>query len=179
MPFKFNIGIFIFLFSLAVLFSGCSKQVEYSIIPAIEFKETRILKYHNTESDSALVIVFSFVDGDGDLGLGQGDTNPPYNPKSIYYNNFYAKYYEYVDSQFIQVRPEIGGIPYGDTIRFSFRFPDLRTQTNNKALKGDIEITLSDISPVKSPTIKFDFFIYDRALHKSNMIETEPIVFHP
>ena len=179
MHFKFNIPKLILFSSLLLLFYSCSKQVEYSIIPAIEFKEFKVLKYYNSTHDSALVIVISFVDGDGDLGLGQADTIAPYNSGSVFYNNFYARYFEKVNGQFIQVRPEIGGIPYGDTIRFAFRYPDLRTETNNKALKGEIEISLTDVIPVKSHTIKFNLFIYDRALNKSNVLETPEISYYP
>ena len=177
MPFKFRIPFFILLISFPILFFRCSNQIEYSNIPAIEFKEFQLIKYNNSNRDSVLKIIISFVDGDGDLGLTQEDTIAPFNPGSVFYKNYYAYYYEKVGDTFFQVRPEDSGIPIGDTIRYSYRFPDLRTQSNNKALKGDIEVTIGDINPVKSSILRFEIYIFDRALNISNKITTPAIIY--
>lgn len=139
----------------------------------------------NTEGiDSVMTLIFTFKDGDGDLGLTQADTFPPYNPvldpnnnnKSLnpYYNNLYIEYLESVDGIFQYVTAPFTT----DTLNYAFRFESLTPSGRHKAIRGDIEVQISP-SPYKNArdTVIYKFFIYDRALHKSNLIETPPIVW--
>lgn len=181
MPFKFKILFFIFVSSLVLLFSDCTQKFNYNIIPSITFKDYQLLTYNNSVHDSALKLTVSFIDGDGDLGLTQQDTSSPYNFGSQYYYNYYAYYYEYVNGKFIQTLPLIDGKPdtNSDTVRYKGRYPDIRSESNNKALKGDIQFSITGLKPYNSDVIKFSIFIYDRALHKSNTVETPPLLFTP
>jgi len=176
--FKINVFSTIYLLCGCILFSGCNDHNDISIIPEISFKEYTLYK-NAINRDTAITLVINFQDGDGDLGLEQGDTLPPFNPGSKYYACMYIYYYEFVDSQFKEVRPEISGIPVGDTIRFKYRFKNLTPNTPNKAIKGEIEWHTSQIEPIKSNVIKFKIFIYDRALHRSNIIESPVITCNP
>jgi hypothetical protein len=161
-----------------IMLHSCSKELDYSIIPAIEFKDLQVFKNANGR-DQYIKMTIGYIDGDGDLGLKQSDTFPPYHQESNYYYNMFIDYYEYVDGKFIQVRPEVSGIPIGDTIRFLYRFPYLSPATGSKALKGEIEWTSDQIPVIKSNTVRFSVYIYDRALNKSNKVITPPITFYP
>jgi len=151
--------------------------VDFGIIPVIKFEKYELFKNSNGK-DTALTLTISFTDADGDLGLEQEDTLPPFNSGSKYHYCMYIFYYEYYDSQWREIRPEIGGIPIGDTIRFPYRFRNLTPNTPNKAIKGEIDWHTNLIEPQKSNTIKFAIFIYDRALHKSNIVESPSIFYN-
>jgi hypothetical protein len=81
------------LFLLVVGFSSCLKRNDFPDEPQIEYLD--FVKYQNTQGkDSIGVLKFKFTDGDGDIGLDQQDTFPPFNEGSLHYYNFYVKYFE-------------------------------------------------------------------------------------
>jgi hypothetical protein len=66
------------LFSL-MLSVSCFEPPQYSIIPKIEFDNIRTVDVADpTEYDSVIVSI-KFKDGDGDLGHGGTETDPPFN----------------------------------------------------------------------------------------------------
>ena len=67
-----------------------------------------------------------------------------------------------------------------DTVSFNARFHRLRDNVDPKAISGTMEYTM----PVQNPlspddTIKFEVRIIDRALHDSNVIQTDAIYTNP
>ena len=58
----------------------------------------------------------------------------------------------------------------------SYRIPYMERLGQNKILKGTISVTFlyQDYSP--ADTIKYDFYIKDRALNESNMESTSEII---
>ena len=170
----FSVAFSLFLFS-------CQKFEEYPIEPQISFDSFKLFVDTIPDGDTVKavtnvgVLAFSYTDGDGDLGLRSADTLSPFNPGSPYYYNIIVEYYEKQNGVFVQV-PVTN--PDGDTdiINFNGRFPYLTPMGVHKAIKGIINDTL----PVNNPasdydTIKFKVYIYDRALNKSNEIETPEI----
>jgi hypothetical protein len=65
--------------------------------------------------------------------------------------------------------------PSGDTIQivifqplvFRYRMPYIESSGRVKAIKGTVATDISTLG--FSPASRFEFFIYDRALHKSNV----------
>ena len=176
--FKNSLFVLIALWFFVFFLTSCDKKDDISVIPLIKFENYKLFK-DAANRDTALSLTISFEDGDGDLGLEQGDTLPPFNPGSKYYACMFIYYFEFVDSLFQEVRPEISGIPIGDTIRFRYRFRNLTPTTPNKAIRGQIEWHTNQIIPIKNNTIKFKIYIYDRALNKSNTVESPAIVYNP
>jgi len=85
---KYSFTIFILIILSILVFNSCRKATEFSIIPQIGFES--IARYRvkevqeiagklNISYDDSIPISISFKDGDGDLGLGPGDTVPPFN----------------------------------------------------------------------------------------------------
>jgi len=176
--FKDNtVAVFILITINLFLFINCSDRVDFGIIPVIKFENYQVFT-NQFGKDTALTLTISFTDADGDLGLEQSDTFPPFNSGSKYHYCMYIHYYEFIDSVWKEVRPEIGGIPIGDTIRFPYRFRSLTPNTPNKAIKGEIDWHSNLIEPQKSKYIKFAIYIYDRRLHKSNLIESPSIFYN-
>jgi hypothetical protein len=146
--------------------SSCMKKESYPEFPEIEFREFTTI-FDTTKIAKSGFLTFSFTDGNGDIGLGSGDTLPPYEKSGDYYYNLVIDYYEKQQGQFVKV---ILDPP------FSVRIPYLTPDYPNKAIKGIIVDTMQlNPAPVYD-TIKFVFFIYDRALNKSNIDSTPPII---
>ncbi len=170
------------LFSVLLL-SACKEKEIYSNIPQIEYKTAYILS--SSGKDSLLKLVFTFKDGDGDIGLNDGDTLPPYNPKfdsitnvslNPYYFNCYVEYREMVNGVF---KPYIAP-GTTDTFQYTYRMPSLTPEGKHKAIRGDIELdvkisTSQRLSTKAIDTIQYNIYIFDRALNKSNKITTPPV----
>lgn len=158
---------------MILLLSTCKEKEIYSPIPYIEFKTA----FQNPSDLNTLTLVFSFKDGDGDIGLTNADTIPAYDPvTNPFYYNLYVYYYQAVNGVF---EPYI--LPFsGDTLINKFRVQYLTPDGRHKAIRGDIEtqVPLVDrnFDPSTNDTIQFRFFIYDRLKHQSNIIQTPPVI---
>lgn len=147
---------------------GCEKPEDISVVPSIAFEKA---SYTPSSSNSdSLLLTFSYVDGDGDIGLGQQDTLPPFD--SLYYYNLHINYFEKIEGQFRQVTRDVFS---DDTIRYLYRIPPLLSPNQAKPIKGNITVRIG-IQTVYSDTIKLSFYIYDRNLHQSNTITTPEII---
>lgn len=149
--------------------SSCLKPVSYPVEPFITYKEFAAV------GDSANLYI-EFTDGDGDIGLTENEIYPPYDSSSIYYYNLFIKYFEKVDGVWQPGKT----IPAGEDIEFNYRIQYIEPQGQNKALKGEIRVMLQPFyyNPVSpdSDTIKYSIQMCDRALHMSNVVESEEIV---
>lgn len=161
--------------AIALSISSCIKPKEFSTTPEIVFKDFIELR------DSAL-FMFSFTDGDGDIGLDSNYTYPPFNPPLTYeypdtnkdvpagefYYNFYLDYWEKQNGIFVKLNLNPP---------FYYRIPVITPIGQNKTLEGEISIKMNPpyFAPT-SDTVKFTAFLYDRAKHKSNIIETPQFI---
>lgn len=159
---------------LMVLFS-CTKEKEYPIIPAIEYKEF----LYNSGLQQGY-FVFKFTDGDGDIGLKQSDNYPPFDTASYYYNNFYLHIYERINGKYVPLIVFNPTTQQNDTIVFPYRIPYIEPVSANGSLKGELQtkIDVGLMLPyLHTDTIQFEAYIFDRKLHKSNVIRTSDIIF--
>ena len=151
-----------------VLLAACMKPVEYPIEPKIAYEGfTYIFNADSTFSGEG-ILAFSYTDGDGDLGLNDDDTMSPFGPNDPYYYNMVVDYLKCVNGVFVK------------TPLLSWNQHRLRDNDDPKAISGTMEYTM----PVQNPlspddTIKFEIHIIDRALHESNVIQTEAIFTNP
>ena len=161
-----KVPVFFLLIVVAVMLSimsSCTKKESFSDVPEIGFLGFDLL-YDTNAYPAKGVLSISYQDGDGDIGLGPhlfSDTASPY------YYNFVITYFEKQNGVFKEVHL---------LFPLSARIPVLTPDDPNKAIKGYINNTmLLSPNPVHD-TIQFQAFIYDRALHKSNVITTPEIV---
>lgn len=159
----------LFLFAVLLTAQGCLKRETYPIEPHIEF--VNFIKYQNEEGiDTKGTLIFSFTDGDGDIGLSAGDTLPPFHKEGDYHYNMYIFYKEMQNGVLTEVN-----LP----LPFHLRLPVITPSGNNKAIKGDMEVELDIYNPISVyDTICFSFYLVDRALHVSNTITTPLIVIN-
>ena len=67
-----------------------------------------------------------------------------------------------------------------DTLSFNARFKRLRDSEDPKAISGTMDYQLTVQNPFSpDDTVKFEIRILDRALHESNVIQTEAIYTNP
>ena len=87
------------------------------------------------------------------------------DPSSPYYNNYIVKTWLRRDGEWIL-----------DTTNVDARLPYMTPEGAIKALKGDIQRELTLPPALTLDTLKYDIFIWDRALHQSNTVTTPEIV---
>ena len=158
---------------------ACKKVEKFPDTPHIEFISFQKIYNPGLELYDRGVLTFSFEDGDGDVGLNSGDTLPPFNAGSVYHYNLIIDFFELQNGELVKV-PIVWYNPQTeeyDTLSLSARIPDLTPDGINKAISGEVHDTLfiynfnSDFD-----TIKFEAYIFDRALHESNTISTPLII---
>lgn len=154
---------------------SCKKYEEYPPEPLLEFTDFLILR-DTAGIDQRGIIKMTYTDGDGNIGLNDSDTVAPYD------YNLFIKYFELqkgVFKEIFLITPNYindSTVIY-DTATFNGRIPILTPAGKNKAIRGEIEDTLFINNPLSVyDTIKFEVYIVDRDLNKSNTISTPPIV---
>jgi len=143
---------------------SCEPLQKYSDIPVIKFMS---LSFEDVTTelgtDKMAILTFSFVDGDGDIGVRSKDSI-----SKIHYT-WYKKLPDetYEPYQF----PKTGtindstAIPYGSVMN--------KDEAHNKTLNGSIKIALSAPTHPKDVDIMhIKYHIFDRARNKSNVDQT-------
>jgi hypothetical protein len=156
-----KIGLF-FVLGGVLTFGSCLKPEEFPPTPEIEYVSFVAMQ------DSANLTI-SFTDGDGDIGLHEYETDAPFD------FNLYMEYYE-KDDQLGWIR---GKDLDGNDISFNYRVPYITPDGQNKALQGEIRITMEPsyynwLSP-ESDSVRYRIMLKDRSLKESNWIWSPPI----
>lgn len=166
----------------------CKKKEIYPSVPSIAYEQAYFMRASDG-TDSVMTLVFSFRDGDGDIGLDQADTLPPFQAdrdkynkaRNPFYNNLHVEYFEWIDTSFQQIVRELDPDalpPVYDTLRYLYRIENITPEGRHKAIRGDFEINIyPSPHPDAKDTVMYRFYLYDRALNKSNVAETPPLVW--
>jgi hypothetical protein len=148
------------LLAMTVL-ASCQKKVEYPVEPKITYEGFDYVVDDNNTLTGEGVLHIGYTDGDGDLGLDDGDTLYPFGLNDPHYYNLLIDY-----------------ITPTDTFNFDARFKRLVFDDEVKAISGTIDYTMMLLNPLAPhDSIKLKIHIIDRALHESNTIESEIITF--
>jgi hypothetical protein len=145
---------------LAMFCLYCCEPIEkVSEVPEIAFKSyTPFLVDTLGTTIHAGEIVFSFVDGDSDIGM--------YNDSA----NFFLLPFQKLDRAYLPVDSVIYGRKY--TIS-----DDDRLHKYGSSLRGEIKLDIFYLVTPPFDTMRYEFFIKDRAGHKSNIESTSDITF--
>ena len=170
------------LLFLVVATMSCQKKVEYPVEPKIAYEGFAYIVNEDGSFSGEGIISLSYTDGDGDLGLNDGDTLAPFGPNDAHYYNMIVDYMKCVNGTFVKM-PLVSWNTQTqsyDTVSFNARFLRLRDNDEPKAISGTMEYALLVQNPFSpNDTIKFEIRIFDRALHESNTIQTAPIFTNP
>lgn len=144
---------------------GCKKEDPTPVPPEITFLDGWF------SSDQSFVTVrFEFFDGDGDLGLKQFENlgNQEFN--------LFVDYYEKQNGIWVLKSPIITfnlSENKFDTTDLHLRIPFIENEAK-KPLEGETEVKL--LFDFNADTFRYELFIVDRALHKSNTIVTSDFI---
>jgi len=154
---------------------SCKKKESFPDIPVIDFLGMQKIYNPSLNIYDRGILKISYKDGNGDIGLSQGDTFAPYNPGSRYYYNLIINYYE-LQNGVLTLVPIVVYNPQTekfDTLSLSARVPVLTPSGRNKAIQGTITDTIYIYNFNSSfDTIGFDVTLVDRALNESNTVST-------
>ncbi len=152
--------------SIGLFFTSCLKSEKFPSTPAITFESFEVA------GDSAFLTI-AFTDGDGDIGLDDDDTLPPYHYDEGNNRNFYNLFLEYFEWESEQwVKKDL-------TPPFYYRIPVITPTGQNKALDGEIEVLLPFYyNPflTSGDSVKYEVLLMDRSLKESNVVETHEII---
>ena len=149
-----------------ILWSSCKKFVPLSTIPSIEYKSFQVVDTTDPLGNKAKGgrLKFTFEDGDGDLGVSQGSGSPADT------NNLVITLYKKEGGVMVPAGANDPLLPA------SYRIPYINLSGQNKALKGTITVTFLYLFFTNADTVKYDFYIIDRANNHSNVASTNEIV---
>ncbi|HLN55086.1 MAG TPA: hypothetical protein VK207_03780 [Bacteroidales bacterium] len=145
---------------------SCDRIESLPPVPHIEYKSFEVFDTVDILGNSAKGgrLEFYFEDGDGDIGL-----YPP-TAEVLDTNNLIISLYR-----------KTGGVmvpaPENDPLNpSSYRIPYMEREGQNKILKGTIDVTFLYLFYSVADTIRYDFYIKDRALNESNVVSTNEII---
>jgi len=166
---KFYVKITFFFLVLSPI--SCLKLETYPNEPEIEYLD--FISDGNTAT-----ISFSFTDGDGNIGLSQNQLDAPFDTSSYFYYNLYINYFEMMDGSWVRgtADPLGNNFPTADSITFAYRLENITPIGQNKALKGEIEITMEpyyfNSYSNHNDSIRYEIILIDRSLNISNIIQS-------
>ncbi|NOY35955.1 MAG: hypothetical protein GXO83_00080 [Chlorobi bacterium] len=158
---------FYIVLTISLLAGACRKTVIHSPVPEISFKAFYLKDSIDPLGNQGVVgsLVFSFIDGDGDLGLNPKDSVNPGDTSG--FNLFFTLYYMDMGTLVKANEDEV-------KTPLNYRIPYLEPGKTDIELSGEIQV---DFFYLIFPydTISYDFYIVDRAGNQSN-IESTPLI---
>ena len=125
------------------------------------------------QKDSVVHITISYADGDGDIGLGESDTMPPFNFGNTYWQNLPVTILHKVGANFEELLNPIDNKPFQLP---SERIERISPEGNNKTITGTIVVHLP-ANPLNTQPdeVKYELKLIDRNLNVSNTVTTTTI----
>lgn len=163
-----KISLLIIVVLLITAAISCNKVEQVPARPSIEFSNFKIFDtldiLENVSKGGRLS--FRFEDGDGNVGLAAPVT------ESSDTTNLHLTLYRKINGSMVRVTDKNDPLlPYS-----SYRIPYMERLGQNKVLRGTIEVTFIYQSYSPTDTIKYEFYIKDRAGNISNLAETSEII---
>ncbi len=148
---------------LGAAFYSCKPDPIYPAEPMLEFKE-----YFQAQNSDSLQVIFTFTDGDGDIGVSPLDTN---------YNMLLTVYRKNASGQWI-VLDDPGTPSLTDSLMYKYRVP--RLTAGQIGLEGDIYLTINkSILRQIEDTLQFNAVLIDQSHNYSSWVRTPEVVLIP
>lgn len=158
-----------YIILIAGLLYSCGKIEVLPPVPSVEFTSFEVFDTTDILGNDSKGgrLKFYFEDGDGDLGL-----KPPALSSDIDTNNLFFSLYRKTGGTIIPA-------PDNDPLKPSaYRIPYMERTGQNKILRGTVSVTFLYLFYTESDTIKYDFYVEDRAGNVSNLESTSLIVLN-
>lgn len=154
---KKNIFIIILI---SILFLKCEKAETYSEIPEIKYLGFNVIEGDGEYTITEGILTFSFVDGNGDIGfIENSDTAIDIKIPDI-----------------ILIEYNMGDSIFSNIDTIEYLLPYFNEGVYRKHIKGEIDINLPR-TIFSNDTVYYEFYIFDRAGHKSNIEITPEIIY--
>ena len=149
------------------MMASCHKIEHLSPVPHIEYTSFKIVDTTDILGNLSKGgrLKFHFEDGDGDLGL-----RTPAGDSIADTTNLFLTLYRKKDGIMIPAASNDILKPSG------YRIPYMERVGQNKILKGTVSVTFLYLFYTPADTIRYDFYIIDRAQNVSNVVSTNEIV---
>jgi hypothetical protein len=158
------------LFSIPAL-NSCGKIETLPPEPRIEYKSFTVFDTTDLLGNQIKggKLKFYFEDGDGDIGLDAPDKTVDTDTINLFVSLFRVNNGK--------ISPAPVNDPFAPT---GFRIPYMERPGQNKILKGDISVIFFYLIYSQEDTLKYDFYIKDRAGNSSNSASTTmiPVYFN-
>ena len=175
------------LFAVVALLASCGKEESFSPIPEIKFD--RFQNYIGTTgNDTAVDFIFTIRDGDGDIGLADNEFDNSCGADNA---NLYIAY-EVKDGagfrkknlwlQVVEVTPACDTLVYFDSVQVKFnqRMQYIEPAGNSKSIEATVTYRMDYTSALilLDNIGRFEFYIRDRANHKSNVVFSNELILN-
>jgi hypothetical protein len=148
---------------ISLIVASCGKIEKLPPEPSIKFTSFEVFDTLDLLGNSYKGgrLKFHFQDGDGDLGLLQPEQGSTADSINLFFS---------------LLRRQGGTLaPAADTDPLkpsNYRIPYMERLGQNKILKGIVSVTFLYLFGTPNDTIKYEFYIKDRAGHESNSVST-------
>jgi len=153
------------VFTAIIVVLSCEPLEKVSEIPAISFKSFDLFEI-DTFSNRIKVgeLKFDFIDGNADLGIDPNDFS-----ENDTVNLFLIPWEKVGDDYFL--------LPV-DTLKYQIRYDEKLSRVGqNKTIKGELKLMIYYFITPPYDTLRYDFYITDRAGNNSNTESTDDIGF--
>jgi hypothetical protein len=164
--------IFIFLIA-GLLIHACELPETVSSVPEITYKSFLLEDYRDSLGNQGKLgtLKFDFIDGDADIGSYVYDYDTTEESLAKKYNVFLIPFEKLPGGYYDSVKTE----PLKYIIRQNEK---LDRVGQNKTVKGEIAISIQYSIIPSQDTLRYEFYILDRARNRSNIEYTSDIGFH-
>lgn len=157
---------------LVIWIVGCSPESDsFTIEPKIYLES--VTQFKNVQNkDSVIQLKIGYSDADGDIGLDESDTLPPFHFSGPYYHNLPITFLvKNSNGDFEELYDPNRNTPYGFQHE---RIPNLTPEGKYKSISGIVTVNIAANPFFTNPKhVKFEIQLLDRSLHKSNTIFTD------
>ncbi len=159
-------NLFLTCLFLLLVTCSCERLEKVSDVPEIHYKSFSMLEIDSLGFKIKTgELVFTFIDGDADFGVKTGIQTED----SL---NLFLKPYKKTDMVYDSVDMDTYGRMYA-----VMDDEKLTRVGQNKTIKGEIKVQIYYFIDPPFDTMRYGFYITDRAGHKSNVETTEDIGF--
>jgi hypothetical protein len=162
----------IFMMISGFLMMSCEPPEKVSPIPEITFKSFLLEDYVDSLDNRGKLgtLKFDFIDGDADIGSYVADTETTEESLKTKYNVFLIPFEKLPNGYYDSVE--------ADPLKYIIRYNEkLDRVGQNKTIKGEIKISIQYSIIPSQDTLRYEFYILDRARNKSNVAYTSDIGF--
>lgn len=142
--------------------TGCLPDPNYPDEPTLAFEQL------DPRTDGTAKLILRFTDGDGNVGLTQADTLPPFCATCEHHFNLVGEYQEWGGGEWVV--PTL-------LVPYAYRVPVATPTGSSPALDGTIEVELTSwyLLGTTADSVRFSWTLWDRDLNPSNEAVTEAV----